>query len=88
MASARLCECLESFVKGKRIWYRPQSSHRDPARGLRQRLGFEHGFPLMRSLRASAQRSTSALFSFRAFPVDCAQIICLPAIKNDSGAIL
>jgi hypothetical protein len=26
--------------------------------------GFEHGFPLIRSLRASAQRSTSVLFSF------------------------
>jgi hypothetical protein len=31
---------------------------------LRQRHGFEHGFPLIRSLRASAPRSTSALFSF------------------------
>jgi hypothetical protein len=26
--------------------------------------GFDHGFPLIRSLRASAQRSTSVLFSF------------------------
>jgi hypothetical protein len=31
---------------------------------LRQRHGYEHGFPLIRSLRASAQRSTSVLFSF------------------------
>jgi hypothetical protein len=31
---------------------------------LRQRHGFEHGFPLIRSPRASAQRSTSILFSF------------------------
>jgi len=31
---------------------------------LRQHLGFEHGFPLIRNLRASAQRSTSVLFSF------------------------
>jgi hypothetical protein len=31
---------------------------------LRQRLHFEHGFPLIRSLRASAQRSTLVLFSF------------------------
>jgi hypothetical protein len=31
---------------------------------LRQRHGFEHGFPLIHSLRASAQRSTSVLFSF------------------------
>jgi hypothetical protein len=31
---------------------------------LRQRHGFEHDFPLIRSLQASAQRSTSVLFSF------------------------
>jgi hypothetical protein len=31
---------------------------------LRQRHAFERGFPLIRSLRASAQRSTSVLFSF------------------------
>jgi hypothetical protein len=31
---------------------------------LRHRHDFEHGFPLIRSLRASAQRSTSVLFSF------------------------
>jgi len=31
---------------------------------LGQRHGFEHGFPLIRSLRASAPRSTSVLFSF------------------------
>jgi hypothetical protein len=31
---------------------------------LRQRHGFEHGFPLIRSPRASAQRSTSVLLSF------------------------
>jgi hypothetical protein len=31
---------------------------------LRQRYGYEHGFPLIRSLRASAQRSTSVLSSF------------------------
>jgi hypothetical protein len=31
---------------------------------LRHRHGFEHGFPLIRSLRASARRSTSELFSF------------------------
>jgi hypothetical protein len=59
-----LHEADHSFIKGKRISYRPQSSHRDPARGLRQRLGFEHGFPLIRSLRASTQEATSVLFSF------------------------
>jgi len=31
---------------------------------LRHRHGFGHGFPLIRSLRASAQPSTSVLFSF------------------------
>jgi hypothetical protein len=54
---------------------------------LRQRHGFEHGFPLIRSLRASAQRSTSVLFSFVAV-LDYGGIIRHPAIKNDSGAIL
>src|SRR6266436_7179074 len=39
------------IVKGKRISCPP---HHD----------YEHGFPLIRSLRASAQRSTSVLFSF------------------------
>jgi hypothetical protein len=33
---------------------------------------YEHGFPLIRSLRASAQRSTSVLFSFVLFLVDMA----------------
>src|SRR5881396_4397194 len=39
------------IVKGRRISCRP---HYD----------YEHGFPLIRSLRASTQRSTSVLFSF------------------------
>ena len=39
------------IVKGKRISCPP---HHD----------YEHGFPLIRSLRASGQRSTSVLFSF------------------------
>src|SRR5207249_10749440 len=39
------------IVKGKRISCPP---HHD----------YEHGFPLIRSLRASTQRSTSILFSF------------------------
>jgi len=39
------------IVKGKRISCPP---HHD----------YEHGFPLIRSLRASTQRSTSVLFSF------------------------
>ena len=55
------------IVKGKRISCPPRYRYRDPAKRagrLRQRHGFEHGCPLIRSLRASAQRSTSVLFSF------------------------
>ena len=59
--TARFCECPELIVKGKRISYRPQSSHLDPAKWPGR---FEHGFPLMRSLRALAPRSTSVMFSF------------------------
>ena len=54
-------------VKGKRISCPPQYRYRDPATRsgrLRLRHGFEHRFPLIRSLRASTQRSTSVLFSF------------------------
>jgi hypothetical protein len=57
-------------VKGKRISCPPQYGYRDPAkraRRLTQRHAFEHCFPLIRSLRASVQRSTSVLFSF-SFP--------------------
>jgi hypothetical protein len=76
-------------VKGKRISCPPQYGHRDP-QGVLRRLGeshcFDHGFPLIRSLRASVQRSTSELFSF-VLPFDCGGIIHRPAIKNDSGAI-
>jgi hypothetical protein len=53
-----------------------------------QRHGFEHGFPLIRSLRASAQRSTPVLFSFLLSLLDHDRIIYHPAIKNDSSAIL
>jgi hypothetical protein len=55
---------------------------------LRQRHGFEHGFPLIRSLRASAQRSTSVLFSFELSLLIVAGSFTIPAIKNDSSAIL
>src|SRR5262249_53882322 len=65
--SLSLSECLELIVKGKRILCPPQYGRRYP-QGVPRRLGesrgFEHGFPLIRSLRASAQRSTSVLFSF------------------------
>jgi len=51
------------IVKGKRIscppQYGPPNNDYDPPHHDR-----EHGFPLIRSLRASTQRSTSVLFSF------------------------
>jgi hypothetical protein len=51
------------IVKGKRIscppHYAPPNSDYDPPHH-----DYEHGFPLIRSLRASTQRSTSVLFSF------------------------
>ena len=78
------------IIKGKRISSPPQYGHRDlqgVPRRLGERHGFEHGFPLTRSLRASAQRSTSVLFSF-VLSFDCGRIIYHPAIKNDSSAIL
>jgi hypothetical protein len=46
----------------------------------------EHGFPLIRSLRASAQRSTSVLFSFVLSLLIVAGSFRHPAIKNDFGA--
>src|ERR1700730_1138880 len=49
--AGRLRQRYGLIVKGKRISCPP---HHD----------YEHGFPLIRSLRASAQRSTSVLFSF------------------------
>jgi len=53
---------------------------------LEESHGFDHGFPLIRSLRASAQRSASVLFSF-VLSFDYGWIIHYPAIKNDSSAI-
>jgi hypothetical protein len=51
------------IVKGKRIscppHYAPPNNDYDPPHH-----DYEHGFPLIRSLRASIQRSTSVLFSF------------------------
>jgi hypothetical protein len=51
------------IVKGKRIsyppHYAPPNNDYDPPHH-----DYEHGFPLIRSLRASARRSTSVLFSF------------------------
>ena len=75
-------------VKGKRISCPPQYGHRDlqgVPRRWGERRGFEHGFPLIRSPRASVQRSTSVLFSFVRF-FDCGRIFRHLPIKNDSGA--
>jgi hypothetical protein len=48
--------------------------------------GFDHGFPLIRSPRASVQPSTSVLFSFlRSF--DCGRIFRHAPIKSDSGPV-
>jgi hypothetical protein len=51
------------IVKGKHIscppHYAPPNNDYDPPHH-----DYEHGFPLIRSLRASTQRSTSVLFSF------------------------
>jgi hypothetical protein len=75
------------IVKGKRIscppHYVPPNNDYDPPHH-----DYEHGFPLIRNLRASTQRSTSVLFSFVLSFGDCGRIICHLAIKNDSGAIV
>ena len=55
-AGGRLRQRHGLIVKGKRISCPP---HYAPPNN-----DYEHGFPLIRSLRASAQRSTSGLFSF------------------------
>ena len=62
-AGGRLRQRYGLIVKGKRIscppHYAPPNNDYDPPHH-----DYEHGFPLIRSLRASAQRSTSVLFSF------------------------
>jgi len=75
------------IVKGKRIscprHYAPPNNDYDPPHH-----GYEHGFPLIRSLRALTQRSTSVLFSFVLSLLIVAGSFAVPAIKNDSSAIL
>src|SRR5678815_5936529 len=62
-AGGRLRQRHGLIVKGKRIscppHYAPPNNDYDPPHH-----DYEHGFPLIRSLRASIQRSTSVLFSF------------------------
>src|SRR6266404_2999338 len=61
--AGRLRQCHGLIVKGKRIscppHYAAPNNDYDPPHH-----DYEHGFPLIRSLPASAQRSTSVLFSF------------------------
>jgi hypothetical protein len=69
------------IVKGKRI-SRPPPQHLLIRVALPvQKYDYEHGFPLIRSLRASTQRSTSVLFSFVLSLLIVAGI-SRPAIKN------
>src|SRR6266576_2515188 len=63
MGWGRLRQHFGLMVKGKRIscppHYAPPHNGDDPPHH-----DYEHDFPLIRSLRASTQRSTSVLFSF------------------------
>jgi protein-S-isoprenylcysteine O-methyltransferase Ste14 len=52
------------IVKGKRISCPPPHPLLIRVALPVQEYHYEHGFPLIRSLRASTQRSTSVLFSF------------------------
>src|SRR6266566_6958799 len=69
------------IVKGKRIscppHYAPPNNDYDPPHH-----DYEHDFPLIRSLRASVQRSTSVLFSFVLSLLDHGRIIYHSASKN------
>jgi hypothetical protein len=76
------------IVKGKRISCPPPQHLLIRIALPVQEYDCEHGFPLIRSLRASTQQSTSVLFSFVLPLADHGRIICHSAIKNDSGAIL
>jgi len=75
------------IVKGKRIscppHYAAPNNDYDPPHH-----DYEHGCPLIRSLRASAQRSTSVLFSFVLSLLIVAGSFAIRQSKNDSSAIL
>jgi len=60
----RLRQRLGLIVKGKRISCPPPQHLLIRLALPVQEYDYEHGFPLIRSLRASTQRSTSVLFSF------------------------
>jgi hypothetical protein len=76
------------IVKGKRISCSPPQHLLIRIALPVQEYDYEHGFPLIRSLRASTQRSTSVLFSFVLSLLIVAGSFCRPAIKSDSGATL
>src|SRR5215475_6016265 len=84
--NARFCEWPELIVKGKRISCPPQYGHRD-LQGVPRRLGERHVFrklwvfPLIRSLRASVQRSTSVLFSF-VLSIQSHSAVCRKACRD------
>src|SRR5437762_6880257 len=61
---ARLRQRRGLIVKGKRILCPPPQHLLIRIALPVQEYDCEHGFPLIRSLRASTQRSTSVLFSF------------------------
>ena len=86
-ASGRLRQRNGLIVKGKRIscppHYAPPNNDYDPPHH-----DYEHGFPLIRSLRASTQRSTSVLFSFVLSLLIVVGSFVIRQSKNDSGAIL
>src|SRR5512132_1800086 len=82
-AGGRLRQRHGLIVKGKRIscppHYAPPNNDYDPPHH-----DYEHGFPLIRSLRASTQRSTSVLFSF----VPCLLIVAGSFAIRQSKTIL
>ena len=85
---ARSCEAVGRLrqrhgliVKGKRISCPPPQHLLIRVALPVQEYDYEHGFPLIRSLRASTQRSTSVLFSICALLVDCGRIIRHSAIR-------
>jgi hypothetical protein len=62
--AGRLRQRYGLIVKGKRISCPPPQHLLIRVALPVQEYDYEHGFPLIRSLRASTQRSTSVLFSF------------------------
>jgi hypothetical protein len=76
------------IVKGKRISCPPPQHLLIRVALPVQEYDYEHGFPLIRSLRASTQRSTSVLFSFVLSLLIVVGSFAIRQSKIDSGAIL